>query len=113
MHGIGMPFLGLNRNKYSLCLNLKHQAAIDIVYRLAEGVDVFLESNRPGTMERLGLGYEALRQRNPRLIYCANAPYGTAGPHRDQAGYELAIQGYAGLILRATNIKTRARPIFR
>ena len=100
MHGTGMPFLGLNRNKYSLCLNLKHPAAIDIVYRLAEGADVFLESNRPGTMERLGLGYEALRQRNPRLIYCANSPYGTAGPHREQAGYELAIQGYAGLMDR-------------
>jgi crotonobetainyl-CoA:carnitine CoA-transferase CaiB-like acyl-CoA transferase len=94
MHGTAVPFLGLNRNKYSLCLNLKHPAAIDIVYRLAEGADVFLESNRPGTMERLGLGYEALRQRNPRLIYCANSPYGTAGPHREQAGYELAIQHY-------------------
>ena len=100
MRGTAIPFLGLNRNKYSLCLNLKHPAAIEIVYRLAEGADVFLESNRPGTMERLGLGYEAMRQRNPRLIYCANSPYGTAGPHREQAGYELAIQAYAGLMYR-------------
>jgi crotonobetainyl-CoA:carnitine CoA-transferase CaiB-like acyl-CoA transferase len=100
MHGTGIPFVGLNRNKYSLCLNLKQSAAIDIVYRLAEGADVFLESNRPGAMERLGLGYEALRQRNPRLIYCSNTPYGTVGPHCEQAGYELAIQGYAGLMYR-------------
>jgi crotonobetainyl-CoA:carnitine CoA-transferase CaiB-like acyl-CoA transferase len=107
IHGTGMPFLGLNRNKYSLCLNLKHPAAIDIVYRLVEGIDVFLESNRPGTMERLGLGYEALRQRNPRLIYCANSPYGTAGPYRDQAGYELAIQGYAGLMYRGDDAPQR------
>ncbi len=100
MQGTGISFLGLNRNKYSLCLNLKHTAAIDIVYRLAEGADVFLESNRPGAMERLGLGYDVIRQRNPRIIYCSNAPYGAAGPLRDQAGYELAIQGYAGLMYR-------------
>lgn len=100
LHGTGVPFLGLNRNKYSLCLNLKQPAAIDVVYRLAESADVFLESNRPGAMERLGLGYEVLRQRNPRIIYCSNTPYGTAGPHREQAGYELAIQGYAGVMYR-------------
>ncbi|MCZ6872113.1 MAG: CoA transferase [bacterium] len=100
IQGTGIPFLGLNRNKYSLCLNLKHTAAVDIVYRLAEGADVFLESNRPATMERLGLGYDVIRQHNPRIIYCSNAPYGAAGPLRDQAGYELAIQAYAGLMYR-------------
>jgi crotonobetainyl-CoA:carnitine CoA-transferase CaiB-like acyl-CoA transferase len=99
-HGIGLPFLGLNRNKYSLCLNLKHPQAIKIVYRLAERADVLLESNRPGSMERLGLGYDAIRQRNPRIIYCSNTPFGSAGPHREQAGYEIAIQGYAGLMYR-------------
>ncbi|ETW95106.1 MAG: hypothetical protein ETSY1_32005 [Candidatus Entotheonella factor] len=68
MKGTGIPFLGLNRNKHSLCLNLKDPAAIEIVYRLAEKSDVLLESNRPGAMERLGLGYEAIRQRNPKII---------------------------------------------
>lgn len=107
IQGTGRTFLGLNRNKLSLCLNLKHAAAIDIVYRLAESADVFLESNRPGTMERLGLGYDAIRQRNPRVIYCANSPFGNAGPYRDQAGYELAIQGYAGLMYRENDAPQR------
>jgi crotonobetainyl-CoA:carnitine CoA-transferase CaiB-like acyl-CoA transferase len=92
IQGTGIPFVGLNRNKQSLCLNLKDPAAVEIVYRLAERADVFLESNRPGAMERLGLGYEAIRQRNPKIIYCSNTPYGTEGPRREQAGYELAIQ---------------------
>ncbi len=109
MKGTGIPFLGLNRNKHSLCLNLKDPAAIDIVYRLAEGSDVFLESNRPGAMERLGLGYEAIRQRNPQIIYCSNTPYGTEGPRREQAGYELAIQAYTGLMYRGDDPPQRER----
>lgn len=84
--GTGPAFLGLNRNKHSLCLNLKDPDAIEIVYRLAEGSDVFLESNRPGAMARLGLGYDAIRQRNPRIIYYSNTPYGTEGPRQEQAG---------------------------
>lgn len=109
MKGTGIPFLGLNRNKHSLCLNLKDPAAIEIVYRLAETSDVFLESNRPGAMERLGLGYEAIRQRNPQMIYCSNTPYGTEGPRRDQAGYEIAIQAYTGLMYRGDNPPQRER----
>ncbi len=100
IQGMGRPFLGLNRNKHSLCLNLKDPAAIEVVYRLAEGSDVFLESNRPGAMARLGLGYDAIRQRNPSIIYCSNTPYGTEGPRQEQAGYELAIQAYTGLMYR-------------
>lgn len=107
--GTGLPFLGLNRNKYSLCLDLKQAAAVEVVYRLAEGADVLLESNRPGAMERLGLGYEAIRQRNPRIIYCSNSPYGTAGPRAQEAGYELALQGYAGLMDRGEAPPERER----
>ncbi len=109
MKGTGIPFLGLNRNKHSLCLNLKDPTAIEIVYRLAEGSDVFLESNRPGTMERLGLGYEAIWQRSPQIIYCSNTPYGTEGPRREQAGYELAIQAYTGLMYRGDDPPQRER----
>ncbi len=107
MKGTGIPFLGLNRNKHSLCLNRQDPAAIEIVYRLAEGSDVFLESNRPGTMARLGLGYDAIRQRNPRIIYCSNTPYGTEGPRQEQAGYELAIQAYTGLMYRGEDAPQR------
>ena len=108
-HGTGHLFLGLNRNKSSLALDLKQPAAVDIVTRLATGADVFVASGRPGTMERLGLGYDTLRQHNPRLIYCSNSPYGSAGAHADKAGYELAIQGYAGLMDRGDAPPQRER----
>jgi crotonobetainyl-CoA:carnitine CoA-transferase CaiB-like acyl-CoA transferase len=107
--GTGHLFLGLNRNKYSLALDLKQPAALEIVTKLVEGADVFLESARPGAMERLGLGYDVLRLRNPRLIYCSNSPYGPVGPHRDKAGYELVIQGYAALLHRGEAPPQRER----
>lgn len=107
--GTGHLFLGLNRNKYSIALHLKQPEAVEIVSKLAAGADVFVESARPGVMERLGLGYDALRQRNPRLIYCSNSPYGAQGPHRDKAGYELVIQGYAGLMARGDEPPQRER----
>ena len=107
--GTGHLFLGLNRNKYSLALDLKQPAALEIVYRLVDTADVFVESGRPGAMERLGLGYDVLRQRNARLIYCSNSPYGRQGPSGDKAGYELAIQGYAGLMYRGDEPPQRER----
>lgn len=107
--GTGHPFLGLNRNKHSLALDLKHPEAVEIITRLATTADVFIQSTRPGTMQRLGLDYPTLRQHNPRLIYCSNSPYGTAGPLHDQAGYELAIQGYAGLMYRGDDPPQRER----
>lgn len=109
INGTGIPFLGLNRNKQSLSLNLKDPDALEIVYKLAETSDIFLESNRPGTMERLGLGYAAIQQRNPRIIYCSNTPYGTKGPRREEAGYELAIQGYTGIMYRGESTPVRER----
>ena len=109
INGTGVPFLGLNRNKQSLSLNLKNPDALEIVYKLAETSDVFLESNRPGTMDRLGLGYDTIYQRNPRIIYCSNTPYGTHGPRREEAGYELAIQGYTGIMYRGDNPPIRER----
>jgi formyl-CoA transferase/CoA:oxalate CoA-transferase len=107
--GTSHLFLGINRNKYSLALDLKQPAAVEIVTKLVERADVFVESARPGTMQRLGLGYEALRRRNPRLIYCSNSPYGPVGPHRNKAGYELVIQGYAALMDRGDAPPQRER----
>src|SRR5437762_2457343 len=66
--------------------------------RLAGRADVLLENFRPGAMERLGLGYEALRERFPRLIYCAISGFGASGPLREKAGLDLIMQGYGGLM---------------
>lgn len=91
-------FLAFNRNKRSLALDLKRPGGADVFLRLADGADILLENFRPGTLDRLGLGYEALRARNPRLIYCAVSGFGATGPLRDKAGLDLIMQGYGGLM---------------
>ncbi|MBI2462237.1 MAG: CoA transferase [Candidatus Rokubacteria bacterium] len=96
--GVGAAFLLLNRNKKSLTLNLKTEAGKEIFRRLARSADVLLESFRPGVMDRLGLGWEALRQLNPRLIYCAISGYGQDGPYRDLVGHDINYMGYAGAL---------------
>jgi alpha-methylacyl-CoA racemase len=93
-------YLALNRNKGSLRLNLKHDEGRDVLLRLVEEFDVLVESFRPGVLERLGVGYEALRERNPGLVYCAISGYGQQGPLRDRSGHDtnyLALAGVLGL----------------
>jgi alpha-methylacyl-CoA racemase len=93
-------FLGLNRNKLSLKLNLKQPAGREVLLRLAEDYDVLVESFRPGVMERLGVGYDALRERNGGLVYCAISGYGQNSPLRDRSGHDtnyLALGGLLGL----------------
>ncbi len=90
-------FLSINRNKRSLAVDLKDPRGLDLVYRLADQCDVVVENFRPGAAERLGLGAEQLRARNPRLVYCSISGFGQTGPYRDRAGYDLAIQGLSGL----------------
>jgi alpha-methylacyl-CoA racemase len=93
-------FLALNRNKRSLRLNLKDERGRDVLLRLAEDYDVVVESFRPGVMDRLGVGYEALRARNPRVIYCPISGYGQDGPLTARSGHDtnyLALNGLLGL----------------
>ena len=89
-------FLAVNRNKKSLTLDLKTPEALEIVLRLLDRTDVVVENFRPGTMDRLGLGYEALRTRNPRLVYCSISGYGQSGPLRERPGYDAVMQGEGG-----------------
>src|SRR3990172_8712385 len=89
-------FLAVNRNKKSLTLDLKTPEALEIVLRLLDRTDVVVEKFRPGTMDRLGLGYEALRARNPRLVYCSISGYGQSGPLRERPGYDAVMQGEGG-----------------
>jgi crotonobetainyl-CoA:carnitine CoA-transferase CaiB-like acyl-CoA transferase len=88
----------LNRNKRSLTLNLKKPEAKEIFRQLVAGADVVLEGFRPGVMDRLGLGYEALRAINPRLIYCAITGYGANGPRAQRAGHDINYLALNGVL---------------
>ena len=93
-------FLALNRGKRSVRINLKDAAGQAILLRLVRDADVLLESFRPGVLDRLGVGYERLREENPRLVYCAISGYGQDGPLRGRSGHDtnyLALNGLLGL----------------
>jgi alpha-methylacyl-CoA racemase len=96
--GMSLYFLAINRNKRSITLNLKLQQGRDVFLRMVRRADVVLESFRPGVLERLGLGYEQLKEIHPGLIYCAISGYGQDGPYRLRAGHDLNYAGYAGLL---------------
>jgi alpha-methylacyl-CoA racemase len=91
-------YLALNRGKRSIRLDLKQDAGRDALLRLVEGADVVLESYRPGVLDRLGVGYERLRERNPRVIYCAITGYGQTGPYAGRAGHDMNYLGLTGLL---------------
>lgn len=96
--GMSLLYLAVNRNKRSITLNLKSAKGREIFLRLVRKADVVLESFRPGVMERLGLGYEQLKEIAPGLVYCAISGYGQDGPYRLRAGHDLNYAGYAGLL---------------
>ncbi len=89
-------FLALNRNKRSIRLDLKNPEGAAVFKRLVEDADVVLESFRPGVMDKLGIGWDVLREINPRLVYCAISGYGQNGPYRDKAGHDLNYLSLAG-----------------
>lgn len=91
-------FLGLNRGKYGISIDLKAPEGIELCKRLAAEMDVVIENFRPGTMDRLGLGYQVLSAINPRLIYCSISGYGQDGPSRDEAAMDLVVQASSGLL---------------
>lgn len=91
-------FYALNRNKRSLALDLKAPGGREVLLRLVERYDVLVESFRPGVMERLGLGWEVLRERNPRLVYCAVTGFGQTGPDRLRAGHDLGYVARSGVL---------------
>jgi alpha-methylacyl-CoA racemase len=93
-------FLALNRGKRSIRVDLKTEPGKEVLRRLAAEADVLIESFRPGVLDRLGVGYERLREVNPRLVYCAITGYGQDGPARDRAGHDLnylSLNGILGL----------------
>ncbi len=96
--GEGAMFLSVNAGKRSLALSLGDERGREVLVRLAEGADVFLQSLRPGLAERLGLGSAAMRARNPRLVYCSIGAYGRVGPLSSEPGYDALMQAAGGLM---------------
>lgn len=91
-------FMSLNRNKRSMTLNLKTEEGRKIVKELVAESDVLIENFRTGTMEKFGLGYSVLKEINPKLVYCGISGFGRTGPMKDDAAYDLLMQGFAGLM---------------
>jgi crotonobetainyl-CoA:carnitine CoA-transferase CaiB-like acyl-CoA transferase len=89
-------FLAINRNKRGLRLDLKQADGVAVFLDLARTAQVVVESFRPGVVDRLGVGYEAVRQVNRAIVYCAISGYGQTGPYRERAGHDLNYNGYAG-----------------
>ena len=95
------PGLGtreFNRNKRGIAIDLKHPQGIALARRLIDSADAVMESFRPGVMDRLGLGYQAVRQTNPKLVYCSVTGYGQTGPWKDRPGVDGIIQAVSGMM---------------
>jgi crotonobetainyl-CoA:carnitine CoA-transferase CaiB-like acyl-CoA transferase len=97
-------FAHLNRNKESLVVDLKAEKGREVCLNLIKKADVFVENFRPGAAHRLGLGYDALRTMNPRLIYCSISAFGQTGPYRDKPGFDTLGQAVGGLLSLLTDL---------
>lgn len=89
-------YLSINRGKKSIVIDLKTEAGVELAKQLAAKADILLENYRPGVMERLGLGYEALSALNPGLIYCSISGFGMTGPLRDRPSFDIVLQALSG-----------------
>ncbi|VCU69958.1 Formyl-coenzyme A transferase [Pigmentiphaga humi] len=98
VRGLSSHFVWTNRSKESLALDLKHEGAGEVLGRLLAQADVLVQNLAPGAAARLGLSYEALRERFPRLIVCDISGYGDSGPYRDKKAYDLLIQSEGGFV---------------
>ena len=96
--GASAYFASLNRGKESIALDLKDPADREIFGKLLERADVVVENFRPGTMEKLGFGYDALHEKYPRLIYAAASGFGHTGPYSKRAAYDMVVQGMGGVM---------------
>ncbi len=95
--GLHATFLNNNRNKRSITIDLKQQAGVDVLKRMVRGADVFMQNFRPGVVDRLGVGYEALKAENPKLVYVSISGFGEKGPYSHKPVYDPIIQALSGL----------------
>jgi crotonobetainyl-CoA:carnitine CoA-transferase CaiB-like acyl-CoA transferase len=98
LDGESAAFMMLNRNKRGVALDLKSDGGLQVARRLIERADVLIENHRTGTMDRLGLGYDLVRESNPGLIYCEISGFGRTGPMAHLGGFDLISQGYSGIM---------------
>jgi formyl-CoA transferase len=98
VEGESVYYLSVNRNKRSIALDLKSDGGKEALWRLIDGADVFVENFSPGTIDRLGFGYEAVRERVPNILYASISGFGQTGPSRSRTAYDLILQGMSGLM---------------
>jgi CoA:oxalate CoA-transferase len=98
LDGESIYFLSVNRNKRSVTLNLKHEQGREAFLKLVERSDVLVENNRPGVMARLGLGYDAVALRNPRIVYASVSGFGQTGPYSARPAFDAVVQAMAGMM---------------
>jgi formyl-CoA transferase len=97
VEGEASYFMSVNRNKRSIALDLKSEAGREALWKMIEGADVFIENFSPGTIDRLGFGYEAVSERNPAIIYASISGFGQTGPSRNRTAYDLIVNGMSGM----------------
>ena len=96
--GISVFFRNLNRGKRSVCLDLKVPIQRDALLRLCDDADVFIETSRPGVARRLGVDFDTMRARNPRIVYCSITAFGQTGPYAGKPAHDLAVEAMAGAV---------------
>lgn len=101
---VNPPFAAFNRGKKSVTVNVKSEEGREVYMRLAKEADVVLDNFRPGTLDRLGVGYEAIREHNPEVIYCAATGMGHVGPYRERPTYDAIAQAMSGLWSQLTDV---------
>ena len=105
-------FLQQNMGKQGLCVNLKDPRGLELMHKLTDTADVFVENYRPGALDKLGLGYAELSQRNPRLVYCSVSAYGHTGPDAAQPGFGLIAEAKSGA-MAMIGVPGEPPPLFR
>ena len=98
INGEGAAFMTLNRNKRSIVIDMKNEQGVEIAKKLVADADVLVQNFRPGVLERLGLGYEAVKAINSALVYCTISGFGITGPYKSKGGFDLVAQGMSGLM---------------
>lgn len=97
-HGESAAFMAMNRNKWGVAVDIRTEAGKEILWRLIATADVLVENFRPGTMARLGFGYEQVHAARPALVYCSISGFGQTGPYRDRGGFDLVAQALSGVL---------------
>ncbi|MGF6633189.1 CaiB/BaiF CoA transferase family protein [Paraburkholderia sp. MM6662-R1] len=111
VEGVSMFFLLGNRNQRSISLDLRDERAREIVGRLIKEADVLIENYRPGVLQRMGFGYDDVREINPRLVYCSCTGYGSSGPYLKRPGQDLLLQAISGMTMLSGEADSPPTPV--